>query len=230
MSNILFSRTDSPNSKSIIDGQVIFDTSGNGKMYLDVGTKRLSVGGALDVDTKLDANSTNPIQNKGVAGVMIDNLVDVKNTTSKGFLTDVLATKELSTKVETLESEVGTTDISDIGDGTIKGSISDINGKLQWKKVRTTLNLSPKTQYERVSQTLSEIIGASEIAIYWSMGFKSAYLIDKTTVFSMYYNLGSNFLADTIVEVNKLTGEIKFAYSAIGNQTTKPTITEIYYR
>lgn len=130
MSNILFSRTDSPNSKSIIDGQVIFDTSGNGKIYLDVGTKRLSVGGALDVDTKLDANSTNPIQNKGVAGVMIDNLVDVKNTTSKGFLTDVLATKELSIKVETLESEVGTTDISDIGDGTIKGSISDINGKL----------------------------------------------------------------------------------------------------
>lgn len=46
----------------------------------------------------------------------------------------------------------------------------------------------------------------------------------------MYYNLGSNFLADTIVEVNKLTGELKFAYSAIGNQTTKPTITEIYYR
>lgn len=112
----------------------------------------------------------------------------------------------------------------------IDAEFTEVNGKLQWKKVRTTLNLSPKTQYERVSQTLSEIIGASEIAIYWSMGFKSAYLIDKTTVFSMYYNLGSNFLADTIVEVNKLTGEIKFAYSAIGNQTTKPTITEIYYR
>lgn len=139
MSNILFSRTDSPNSKSIIDGQVIFDTSGNGKMYLDVGTKRLPVGGALDVDTKLDATSTNPIQNKGVAGVMLGELEEIRCTTKKGFLTDALATK-------TLDAKIGITDISSIGDGTVTGAISDVNGKLSSKLDSSKILLSTTPQ------------------------------------------------------------------------------------
>ena len=93
MANVLFSRTDSPSTKPITDGQIIFDTSGNGKMYLDNGTTRLEMGGAINVDTTLDANSTNPIQNKGVAGVMLSELEEVREDTKKGFLTDALATK-----------------------------------------------------------------------------------------------------------------------------------------
>lgn len=123
MANVLFSRTDSPSTKPITDGQIIFDTSGNGKMYLDNGTTRLEMGGAIDVDTTLDATSTNPIQNKGVAGVMLSELEEVRGTTKKGFLTDALATK-------TLDAKIGTTDISSIGDGTVTGAISDVNGKL----------------------------------------------------------------------------------------------------
>ena len=124
MANVLFSRTDSPSTKPITDGQIIFDTSGNGKMYLDNGTTRLEMGGAINVDTTLDANSTNPIQNKGVAGVMLSELEEVRGVTKKGFLTDALATK-------TLDAKIGTTDISSIGDGTVTGAISDVNGKLQ---------------------------------------------------------------------------------------------------
>ena len=123
MANVLFSRTDSPSTKPITDGQIIFDTSGNGKMYLDNGTTRLEMGGAINVDATLDANSTNPIQNKGVAGVMLSELEEVRGVTKKGFLTDALATK-------TLDAKIGTTDISSIGDGTVTGAISDVNRKL----------------------------------------------------------------------------------------------------
>ena len=123
MANVLFSRTDSPSTKPITDGQIIFDTSGNGKMYLDNGTTRLEMGGAINVDATLDANSTNPIQNKGVAGVMLSELEEVRGVTKKGFLTDALATK-------TLDAKIGTTDISSIGDGTVTGAISDVNSKL----------------------------------------------------------------------------------------------------
>ena len=126
MANVLFSRTDSPSTKPITDGQIIFDTSGNGKMYLDNGTTRLEMGGAINVDATLDATSTNPIQNKGVAGVMLSELEEVRGVTKKGFLTDALATK-------TLDAKIGTTDISSIGDGTVTGAISDVNGKLDNK-------------------------------------------------------------------------------------------------
>lgn len=134
MANVLFSRTDSPSTKPITDGQIIFDTSGNGKMYLDNGTTRLEMGGAIDVDTTLDATSTNPIQNKGVAGVMLSELEEVRGTTKKGFLTDALATK-------ILDAKIGTIDISSIGDGTVTGAISDVNSKLTNAFVNSSPNI-----------------------------------------------------------------------------------------
>lgn len=99
MANVLFTRTSDPNSKPITDGQLIFNTSGNGKMYLDNGTERLEMGGALTVDATLSKTSTNPVQNKAVAGVMLDTLSDIINVTSKGFLPDALAVKELNSSL-----------------------------------------------------------------------------------------------------------------------------------
>ena len=107
MANVLFTRTSDPNSKPVTDGQLIFDTSGNGKMYLDNGTDRLEMGGALTVDATLSKTSTNPVQNKAVAGVMLDTLSDIGNVTSKGFLTDALAVKELNTNVNELNNSIG---------------------------------------------------------------------------------------------------------------------------
>lgn len=101
MANVLFTRKNAseiPNVP-ITDGQLIFDTSGNGKMYLDNGTKRLEMGGALTVDATLSKTSTNPIQNKAVAGVMLNTLSSVNTVTKAGFLVDALAMKELSDKV-----------------------------------------------------------------------------------------------------------------------------------
>ena len=116
MANVLFTRTSDPNSKPVTDGQLIFDTSGNGKMYLDNGTNRLEMGGALTVDATLSKTSTNPVQNKAVAGVMLDTLSDIGNVTSKGFLTDALAVKELNTNVNELNNSIG--DISGFTNNT----------------------------------------------------------------------------------------------------------------
>ena len=98
MANVLFTRKNAseiPNVP-ITDGQLIFDTSGNGKMYLDNGTDRLEMGGALTVDATLSKTSTNPVQNKAVAGVMLSSLNDISAVTKSGFLTDALAVKELN--------------------------------------------------------------------------------------------------------------------------------------
>ena len=98
---VLFKRGDSATitSTPVTDGQILFDTSGNGKMYLDNGTDRLEMGGSVTVDSKINKTSTNPIQNKAVGGVMLSKLSDVANTTTEGFITDALATKELNNKL-----------------------------------------------------------------------------------------------------------------------------------
>lgn len=113
---VLFKRGDSATitSTPVTDGQILFDTSGNGKMYLDNGTDRLEMGGALTVDATLSKTSTNPVQNRAVAGVMLDTLSDIGNVTSKGFLTDALAVKELNTNVNELNNSLGKSDTENI--------------------------------------------------------------------------------------------------------------------
>ena len=106
MENVLFTRSSAPSNEPIVDGQLIFDTSGTGKMYLDNGTDRLEMGGAMNVDSTLSKTSTNPIQNKAVAGVMLENLTDIDTVTASGFLTDALATKELHTEVNEINSNL----------------------------------------------------------------------------------------------------------------------------
>ena len=179
MANVLFSRTDSPSTKPITDGQIIFDTSGNGKMYLDNGTTRLEMGGAINVDTTLDANSTNPIQNKGVAGVMLSALEEVRGVTKKGFLTDALATK-------TLDAKIGTTDISSIGDGTVTGAISDVNGNL----VKTNETVSSYFKAYSIGSG-SELTDCNDLPLY-SIGY--VYPTAKNNAFStsnMVFTIGT---------------------------------------
>lgn len=140
MANVLFTRDTLTNIENltknpVTDGQLLFDTSGSGKMYMDVGTQRLEMGGAMTIDSKLNSTSTNPIQNKAVGGVMLSTLDEINVTTSKGFITDALATRALAQKI-------GTTDISSIGDGTCTGAISALNSSIDDFGKHTTNDLN----------------------------------------------------------------------------------------
>ena len=94
MASVLFTRTSDPSSKPITDGQLIFDTSGNGKMYLDNGTDRLEMGGAVTVDASLSKTSTNAVQNKAVTGNILNSLAEVSAATQQNTIAGALALKE----------------------------------------------------------------------------------------------------------------------------------------
>lgn len=94
---VLFKRGDSATitSTPVTDGQILFDTSGNGKMYLDNGTDRLEMGGAITVDASLSKTSTNAIQNKAVTGNILNSLAEVSAATQQNTIAGALALKEL---------------------------------------------------------------------------------------------------------------------------------------
>lgn len=94
--SVLFKRGDSATitSTPVIDGQILFDTSGNGKMYLDNGTDRLKMGGAITVDASLSKTSTNAIQNKAVTGNILNSLTEVDAATQQNTIAGALALKE----------------------------------------------------------------------------------------------------------------------------------------
>ena len=95
---VLFKRGDSATitSTPVTDGQILFDTSGNGKMYLDNGTDRLEMGGAITVDASLSKTSTNAIQNKAVTGNILNSLAEVSAATQQNTIAGALALKEVN--------------------------------------------------------------------------------------------------------------------------------------
>ena len=230
MANVLFSRTDSPSTKPITDGQIIFDTSGNGKMYLDNGTTRLEMGGAINVDATLDATSTNPIQNKGVAGVMLSELEEVRGTTKKGFLTDALATK-------TLDAKIGTTDISSIGDGTVTGAISDVNGNLsniKWKLLGSVTGKSVIDLPSDFTELLVEVGVANRY--YFTFNIIKDFLTDDVKMYTsgnyIYYNnnnIGYQAVINATNSYIKLR-QYKFSYGSKADDFTASAITKAYYK
>ena len=98
---VLFKRGDSAtiNSTPVTDGQILFDTSGNGKMYLDNGTDRLEMGGAITVDASLSNTSTNAIQNKAVTGNILNSLAEVSAATQQNTIAGALALKEVNSSL-----------------------------------------------------------------------------------------------------------------------------------
>lgn len=63
------------NAEPIKDGNILFTTDqAENKIYADVGTTRIKIGGTVDVDATLSTTSTNPVQNK----VITNNINDVR--------------------------------------------------------------------------------------------------------------------------------------------------------
>lgn len=107
--SVLFKRGDSATitSTPVIDGQILFDTSGNGKMYLDNGTDRLEMGGAITVDASLSKTSTNAIQNKAVTGNILNSLTEVDAATQQNTIAGALALKEANSALKETNSNLG---------------------------------------------------------------------------------------------------------------------------
>ena len=103
---VLFKRGDSATitSTPVTDGQILFDTSGNGKMYLDNGTDRLEMGGAITVDASLSKTSTNAIQNKAVTGNILNSLAEVSAATQQNTIAGALALKEVNSSLTNFDS------------------------------------------------------------------------------------------------------------------------------
>lgn len=105
---VLFKRGDSDTitSTPVIDGQILFDTSGNGKMYLDNGTDRLEMGGAITVDASLSKTSTNAIQNKAVTGNILNSLAEVSAATQQNTIAGALALKEVNSSLKANNNQI----------------------------------------------------------------------------------------------------------------------------
>ena len=104
---VLFKRGDSATitSTPVTDGQILFDTSGNGKMYLDNGTDRLEMGGAIIVDASLSKTSTNAVQNKAVTGNILNSLAEVSAATQQNTIAGALALKEVNSSLTNENAE-----------------------------------------------------------------------------------------------------------------------------
>ena len=213
MANVLFTRTSDPNSKPVTDGQLIFDTSGNGKMYLDNGTDRLEMGGALTVDATLSKTSTNPVQNKAVAGVMLDTLSDIDNVTSKGFLTDALAVKQLNTNVNELNNS--------------------FQASLEWKLIGSAKGTTPITLPPNFSEILVVVRMNDES---YNFNIPKLYLDETNKTFCHGKGLQINSIAyltqiKILISINKVA--LKDARISQNNSITDNTstaITTAYYR
>ena len=107
---VLFKRGDSATitSTPVTDGQILFDTSGNGKMYLDNGTDRLEMGGAITVDASLSKTSTNAIQNKAVTGNILNSLAEVSAATQQNTIAGALALKEVNSRLPQYDESTDT--------------------------------------------------------------------------------------------------------------------------
>ena len=61
------------NAEPIKDGNILFTTDqAENKIYADVGTTRIKIGGTVDVDTTLSTTSANPVQNKVITNSVND--------------------------------------------------------------------------------------------------------------------------------------------------------------
>ena len=105
---VLFKRGDSATitSTPITDGQILFDTSGNGKMYLDNGTTRLAMGGSVTIDSTLSKTSTNAVQNKAVTGNILNSLAEVSAATQQNTIAGALALKEVNSSLKANSKQV----------------------------------------------------------------------------------------------------------------------------
>ena len=160
---VLFKRGDSATitSTPVTDGQILFDTSGNGKMYLDNGTDRLEMGGAITVDASLSKTSTNAIQNKAVTGNILNSLAEVSAATQQNTIAGALALKEVNSSLNTYElltSLTSTTSNITVQDLSQFKSIALYAGNTATMKKIRPLGIVPMPLFKTVKDITSRML------------------------------------------------------------------------
>lgn len=121
------------NAEPIKDGNILFTTDqAENRIYADVGTRRIKIGGTVDVDTELSTTSTNPVQNK----VITNNINDVRGQIRTNLLNPTAQTQTIK----------GVT-LTNNGDGTytVNGTA---NGKCAFRVGNMTIK---KDSYAKIT-------------------------------------------------------------------------------
>lgn len=125
MATVTFRRTADVNSIPIVDGSLVFDLAHN-KIYMDNGDTRIQYGGDTDLITNPSIASTvNAFSAVGSLDLFLQktNVINTKaealNITQNNVPLGCLAFKEM----------LGTSDYSAVGDGTVSGAITNLNGR-----------------------------------------------------------------------------------------------------
>ena len=207
---VLFKRGDSATitSTPVTDGQILFDTSGNGKMYLDNGTDRLEMGGAITVDASLSKTSTNAIQNKAVTGNILNSLAEVSAATQQNTIAGALALKEVNSSLgdNILTYENGQYYIQNGDDTSTKKALGSATLPL--------VGLSYAGGYGMMYLSVSDVKNMSKFIIH-SNNDSMWYLFTNTLSWITNNNYGTKITTGTEVDIKALADNSVYKYIVI---------------
>lgn len=196
---VLFKRGDSATitSTPVTDGQILFDTSGNGKMYLDNGTDRLEMGGAITVDASLSKTSTNAIQNKAVTGNILNSLAEVSAATQQNTIAGALALKEVNSSLNGLSFD------------------KDADGKWGYK-----VGADPVIPFSSFNYYTEQLVTASGQSYQVDCGFDVKFAFTRNysnTITDLYADNSNTHYTDTPCSLQKVEGNIITIKGNAGN-------------
>lgn len=173
--SVLFKRGDSATitSTPVTDGQILFDTSGNGKMYLDNGTDRLEMGGAVTVDASLSKTSTNAIQNKAVTGNILNSLEEVSAATQQNTIAGALALKKVNSNLSAVPEFVIDKSTGKITGYKTKAGADTVFPFISTPLLKMAFSQMPETNYYTSTNLVFENPGYSRLKVtdcnanYW---------------------------------------------------------------
>lgn len=191
------------NAEPIKDGNILFTTDqAENKIYADVGTKRIKIGGTVDVDTTLSTTSTNPVQNK----VITNSIDDVRGQICTNLLNPTAQTQTVN----------GVT-FTNNGDGTYT-----LNGTASGPAVFSVMTFNDFAFFEN-----KKLIGCpagsnlSMYRLYISCGR------DSSTWLKEYYDYGNGVIISNIPSETTIVMLLIFVQNGqtVNNLIFKPMIT-----
>ena len=128
--------------------------------------------------------------------------------------------------VRYLYKMLGTTDISSVGDGTVKGAISTLNSNLEWKKIgsvngRTTLNLP--SQYKEII-----VKGETIDGVCVTMHFCKSQLTSEIKNYRGGWYNNANYYAEFILLISLSMLQLNSFWIDGGNHEETTTLTAFY--